>query len=221
MMNEAAPMAPDPTAANRRSGIEILLDWGERTAILALYGWLVARMVASYLSHGALIDLLLLPSEGLVVLLILVRRDASVISRRPADWMLGFSATSAALLVYPGVGRPLVPVTLAATMLLMGLLVQVHAKLVLGRSFGCVPANRGLKFAGPYRYVRHPMYLGYLISHVAFFSANPTVWNLGVYLLCYGLQVPRLLAEERLLSQDPRYLDYMSRVRYRLIPRVF
>jgi protein-S-isoprenylcysteine O-methyltransferase Ste14 len=103
----------------------------------------------------------------------------------------------------------------------MGLLVQVWAKLTLGRSLGLVPAHRGLKISGPYRYVRHPMYAGYLLSHLAFLLVNPTWWNLAVYGLAYGLQVPRLLAEERLLRQDPNYHTYESMVRSRLIPGVF
>ena len=126
------------------------------------------------------------------------------------------------LLVQPGLGQPLLPVAVGAVLLLMGMIVQVHAKLVLGRSLGCVPANRGLKLSGPYRFVRHPMYTGYFLSHMAFLAMNPLAWNL--VLVASGatlLQVPRLLAEERLLSQEDRYADYMRAVRYRLIPGVF
>jgi protein-S-isoprenylcysteine O-methyltransferase Ste14 len=197
------------------------LDWIERAAVVALYAWLVLRILAGYQAQGTLANLILLPSEGLVVLLMLIRRTTRDLSRRPGEWLLAFGATTASLLVCPGVGRALVPPVAAAVAMFMGLLVQLHAKIVLGRSFGCVPANRGLKLAGPYRFVRHPMYAGYLLTHVAFFLMNPTVWNLGIYCLCYGLQVPRLLAEERLLSRESCYVSYMAAVRYRLIPGVF
>jgi protein-S-isoprenylcysteine O-methyltransferase Ste14 len=106
-------------------------------------------------------------------------------------------------------------------LMLIGMIVQVHAKIVLGRSMGCVAANRGLKFYGPYRFVRHPMYAGYLIIDVAFVLMNPSDWNCGIYALCYAAQIPRLLAEERLLSQDSQYKEYRADVRYRLIPGVF
>ena len=46
-------------------------------------------------------------------------------------------------------------------------------KITLGRSFGVVPANRGVVVGGPYNFVRHPIYTGYLITHVAFLVANP------------------------------------------------
>jgi protein-S-isoprenylcysteine O-methyltransferase Ste14 len=65
------------------------------------------------------------------------------------------------------------------------------------------------------------MYAGYMLTHLAFFLLNPTIWNLTMYVLCDSLQIPRLLAEERLLRQDPKYQDYMATVRYRLMPGVF
>ncbi len=197
------------------------IDWLERGAILALYGWLALRILEESGDHGEIVNLLLLASEGLVVFFVLIRRTTSDVSLRPGDWLLAFSATAVPLSVQPESGSPLLPPFALATLLLIGILVQLHAKLVLARSFGCVPANRGLKFAGPYRYVRHPMYLGYLLSHVAFLLMNPTGWNLGIYVICYTLQVPRLLAEERLLRQDAEYREYMAAVRHRLIPGVF
>ena len=201
--------------------LPVAMDWLERTAVATLYGWLVWRMLAGYLAGGKALNLLLLASEGLVVLLILIRRTTYDVSRRPGDWLLAFAATTAPLLVCPTMERALIPPVLAAVPMVMGVLVQLHAKIVLGRSMGCVPANRGLKFAGPYRFVRHPMYFGYLLAHCAFFLVNPTVWNLCVYLFCYALQIPRLLVEERLLRQDTPYAQYMATVRWRLVPGVF
>jgi protein-S-isoprenylcysteine O-methyltransferase Ste14 len=197
------------------------LDWGERVALLLLYGWLAFRMVADYLSHGGTASLILLPSEGLVVLLVLIRRRTDNISQRPADWGMALAATMAPLLVQPVVGRSVLTPTMTAVLMLSGILVQLQAKFVLGRSFGCVAANRGLKFAGPYRYVRHPIYTGYLLTHVGFLLANMTGWNVAIYGICYVIQVPRLLAEEELLGHDLRYREYMSAVRYRLVPGVF
>ena len=46
---------------------------------------------------------------------------------------------------------------------LTGLLVE-DGKLSLGRSFGLMPANRGVVSTGMYRLVRHPIYLGYLVT---------------------------------------------------------
>jgi protein-S-isoprenylcysteine O-methyltransferase Ste14 len=65
------------------------------------------------------------------------------------------------------------------------------------------------------------MYAGYLLGHLGFLVVNLSGWNLLVYAVCYSLQVPRLLAEERLLSQDPGYRAYQATVRYRLLPGLF
>jgi protein-S-isoprenylcysteine O-methyltransferase Ste14 len=213
--------ATSPSREGRNRLGDRCLDWGERLLLLGAYGWLVARLLGGYWATGGMTSLLLLASEGLVVFFLLVRRRASEVSRRPGEWLLALAATCSPMLVSTAVGDALVPATVGAAVLLTGMLVQLHAKLTLGRSLGCVPAHRGLKRSGPYRLVRHPMYAGYLLSHAAFLLMNPLPWNLAVYALCYALQVPRLLAEERLLARDPCYRQYQAAVRYRLIPGVF
>ncbi len=198
-----------------------LLDWTERLVVLALYSWLVVRLLVGFWTDGRLANLLLLPSEGLVVVFMLLRRRPIQMSQHPREWLLALSATCLPMLVSPGTDCAVVPPVVGATVLLMGMVVQLHAKLTLGRSIGCVPAHRGLQLTGPYRFVRHPMYAGYLLSHLAFVLLHLTLWNLCVYVVCYGLQVPRLLAEERLLGRDPRYRAYQAVVRSRLLPGVF
>lgn len=196
-------------------------DLAEMVIVLILYLCLVARLIAPEGEQWNFANLLLIFSEGLVVVFLLVRRRTQQISVRWQDWLLALAATSAPMLVHPGIGTSLVSPILGASLLLSGTIIQIHAKLALGRSFGCVPANRGLKLAGPYRFVRHPMYAGYMLGHVAFLLINPTAWNIVVYIVCYALQVPRLLREEQLLQNDPEYRAYQSVVRYRLIPGVF
>ena len=54
----------------------------------------------------------------------------------------------------------------------IGLAFVIAAKLTLGRSFGLVPANRGVVVSGPYGFMRHPIYEGSVISHAAFLAAQ-------------------------------------------------
>jgi len=201
--------------------LQTWLDVIERGAVTVLYCWLFFRLLDGFGENGEFTNILPLISEGLVVVFMLVRRTSSQVSRNAGDWLLAFAATCAPLLVAPKLGSSLVVPLAGAMVWLVGMLIQLHAKVVLGRSFGLVPANRGLKISGPYRLVRHPMYLGYLLTHVAFFALNPSTWNFAVYFACYCLQIPRLLAEERLLRKDPEYVSYESAVRYRLLPGVF
>jgi protein-S-isoprenylcysteine O-methyltransferase Ste14 len=105
--------------------------------------------------------------------------------------------------------------------MLTGLYIQISAKLILGRSFGILAANRGIKVDGPYRVIRHPIYAGYTVTHIGFLLAFPSLWNAVLYSTELAIQITRLLREEFLLKQDQTYRDYASRVRYRLIPMIF
>lgn len=220
MSNDATITPTTPVEAPDARGT-LVFDAAERLFLLTLFGWLLVRLVKSYLAVGGIGNLIVLVSEGLLVLFILFRRRTTEISKRPSEWLLALGATSLPLLVTAGGSKVWLPVAAAATIMLMGILIQLHAKLTLARSFGMVPAHRGLKTSGPYRFVRHPMYAGYLLTHVGFFAWNPTWWNFTAYALCYALQIPRLLAEERFLSRDPAYREYQARVSYHIIPGLF
>jgi protein-S-isoprenylcysteine O-methyltransferase Ste14 len=210
-----------PVFIDRKWLTDARLDAFERLLVLAFYVWLVWRILRHYLSEGGIANLALLPSEGLVVFFVLIRRRPTVVSRRWAEWLIALGATCSVMLSTPGICDPFLPAAVGVVLMVCGMVVQVHAKIVLGRSFGCVPAHRGLKKSGPYMFVRHPMYAGYLLTHVAFLALNPTIWNLIVYLVCYSLQIPRILTEERLLLRDPEYRLYQAVVRYRLIPGLY
>lgn len=196
-------------------------DAAERLLVLSIFSCLAWRLVIPLVQESAIVSLLLLTSEGLVVALLISRRPATRISTNWREWAVSLSATLAPMLVSPNDRPGLLPPVVGASILVMGMVIQVHAKLALGRSFGCVPAHRGLKFSGPYRVVRHPMYAGYLLSHAAFLLMNLTFGNMVVYGATYALQIPRILGEERLLSADPKYREYRRRVRSRLIPGIF
>lgn len=196
-------------------------DAAERLIVLLVYLGLVVRLVLHASQTGQFANLLLLASEGLVVLFLVLRRPAMQISTAWREWALALGATLAPLLVHPSDGPSLASPAAGAMLLVTGMVIQVHAKLALGRSFGCVPAHRGLQFAGPYRFVRHPMYAGYLLSHAAFLLMNPTLGNTAIYAAGYALQIPRIYAEERLLCRDPKYREFQRIVQYRLIPWLF
>jgi protein-S-isoprenylcysteine O-methyltransferase Ste14 len=118
-------------------------------------------------------------------------------------------------------GLHLIPETVAAGLQIAGVVIQVSAKLSLRRSFGILPANRGVVVSGPYRFARHPIYLGYFVTQVGFLSSNFGVQNLVVLLLLWALQIFRVVREERVLVRDEKYREYAARVRYRFIPGVF
>jgi protein-S-isoprenylcysteine O-methyltransferase Ste14 len=90
--------------------------------------------------------------------------------------------------------------------------------LTLGRWFGVRPAVRGLATSGPYRFVRHPMYLSYILADIGY---NLQEWNFVTLLLVlvgWAALVYRIYAEERLLSQHSGWPGYAASVRSRLFP---
>lgn len=196
-----------------------LLDLLEQVTVLALYSWLVLRLWPDEFSPSNWYPLLLLLSEGLVVFLLLIRRPTDRISTNGRDWAVAAGGTFLALLVGKG-GAPLLG-ALGACFLLLGLSMHVGAKLSLRRSFGLVAANRGVRVGGLYRLVRHPMYAGYMLSHVGFLLVAPSPWNAAIYAAVWILLIARIHAEERVLSEDPEYQAFKSRVRYRLLPGIF
>lgn len=196
-----------------------LLDLAEQIVVLALYSWLVFRLWPGEFSASNWYPLLILLSEGLVVVLLLIRRPTERISIKGRDWALAAGGTFVVLLVDQG-GAPLMG-PLGAFLMLAGLAIHVGAKLSLRRSFGLVAANRGVKVGGFYRIVRHPMYAGYMLSHVGFLLVAPSVWNLAVYAAAWAFLVARIYAEEQMLSEDPAYQAFKSRVRCRLLPGIF
>ena len=105
--------------------------------------------------------------------------------------------------------------------MLIGIGINIWAKLSLRRSFGVVAANRGVKTRGPYSFIRHPMYFGYVVTQLGFILYNPTGWNLAIYATALALQILRVSAEEAILFQDIKYRTYAGHVRYRLLPGIF
>ncbi len=195
-----------------------MIDWVEKTVIVVLFLGLLARIGATLGQHP--FNLLLLVSDGLVVVMMVLRRRTEAVSQLPIDWLLALAATAAPLMATGG-GRALVPEFVGFGLMATGLFFSLYAKASLWRSFGLVAANRGVKSGGPYRLVRHPMYLGYTITQVGFVLLNPIWTNVVLYSSAFLLQILRLRAEEHLLSQDPAYAAYMQVTRFRLLPGVF
>jgi protein-S-isoprenylcysteine O-methyltransferase Ste14 len=75
---------------------------------------------------------------------------------------------------------------------------------------------------GPYRYIRHPGYLGFLASYLGMSLALGSLWAILPVGLIACLLVVRTALEDRTLQDElPFYRDYAQRVRYRLLPGIW
>jgi protein-S-isoprenylcysteine O-methyltransferase Ste14 len=210
--------ARTPSRAGRR--VE-LADRAARIGIVALFTLMAVRIGADFLETGRLTGLLLLASESLVVVLTVLRRPTTTVDRSVRARVLTAFSMTGPLAVRPGQVAALAPEILTVFASGVGLLVVIAGKLALGRSFGLMPANRGIVSTGLYRLVRHPIYLGYLITHVGFVAANPTAWNVVTLAAADLALLCRAVCEERTLQRDPAYQAYQQVVRWRVLPGVF
>jgi protein-S-isoprenylcysteine O-methyltransferase Ste14 len=197
------------------------LDMIEKFLVASFMTILAARMVPVAIETRAAAPILLVLSEGLVVLFVLLRRPTQTISRNREDWLVGLMGTLLPLLAIPPQGSPVFPIHIGEGLMVAGFLLQLSAKLTLRRSFGVVAANRGVKASGPYRLVRHPMYAGYTLTQIGFILSGPALWNVAIYGLTLFIACRRIVAEERVLGQDEAYQDLTKKVRYRLLPGIF
>ena len=106
-------------------------------------------------------------------------------------------------------------------LVIVGACLSLASLVSLGRSFGVRPALRGLATGGPYRLVRHPLYLAYVFADTGY---NLQEWNYATLMLVaagWASMIYRIRAEERVLSVDPTWADFTARVRYRLVPGIW
>jgi len=109
-----------------------------------------------------------------------------------------------------------------------GAVFTLAAFLALGRSFAVLPGRRQVVVGGPYRWLRHPAYLGE-VAMVAAAALAGVLASAGVRclapLVLGALALPavalRVRVEEQVLSADPAYGAYSRQVRWRLLPGVW
>jgi protein-S-isoprenylcysteine O-methyltransferase Ste14 len=212
---------PAAGAAVDYSAVHYAGDLVARAAIIVLFSMMAVRFASDFVETGRLTGLFLLASEALVVVLTVVRRSAVTVDRSVRARVLTIVSMMGPPLLAPAAVLPLAPEAVTVGLSCAGLCVVIAGKITLGRSFALLPANRGVVSNGLYRIVRHPIYLGYLVTHVAFLVASPSLWNIVALLAADGALLARAVCEERTLAQDPAYREYQTRVRWRVAPGLF
>lgn len=192
-----------------------------RAVVCGLFLVLAVNLWGDFQRTGRLTGLLLLVSELLVAVFTLARRRTLDVDRSRIALLLTAVSVGGPPLLRTSTQGGLVPDALTVALSAVGLAIVVVGKLALGRSFGIVPANRGVVTAGPYGLVRHPIYTGYLITHLAFLAAHPSLGNLLIILIADAALIGRAFREEQTLEKDDRYQAYCRRVAWHLVPGVF
>jgi protein-S-isoprenylcysteine O-methyltransferase Ste14 len=153
-----------------------------------------------------------------------------ILRTRPSGKAIGLqpriSALTGSFLMYGIVLFPRRDLSLSLEMvstalILIGTAGAVIALSQLGRSFSVMAESRQLVTSGPYRLVRHPLYLTEGIATIGLFMQFASVWTVLLLAAQIGFQLRRIHNEEMVLTASfPEYSAY-SRNTARLIPGIY
>lgn len=208
------------TAMNYSKSIAIQLAL--RAIAVACLSFFLWRMYNHSVQFGVSLNLVLLAIAEIVTLGIVI--FARLAKEAKLDFITATSTAAATfyfLFLSFGGGTELLPMSVAVIIQSLSIIWQIYAKLCLGLSFGLLPANRGIVTTGAYRVVRHPIYFGYFVNHMAFLLSVFSLYNLGIFVAMYAFQAIRIWQEEKVLLNDVAYQEYTKKTKYRFIPYVF
>jgi protein-S-isoprenylcysteine O-methyltransferase Ste14 len=172
-----------------------------------------------FLLTGSPSSALYIVMNGVFLVFSLSRRPAKEVDERFISWLLSFGGAFLPIMALPS------SITngffLGYFLQSFGIVMSIIGIISLNKSFGLVAANRGVITSGLFKFVRHPLYISYEISILGFFINNVGYYNLFLFVIHFLCQVQRIKYEEKILSNDPEYLVYMTRTKYRLIPYVY
>jgi protein-S-isoprenylcysteine O-methyltransferase Ste14 len=110
---------------------------------------------------------------------------------------------------------------MSAIFLIFGTAGAIVALSWLGRAFSVTPQARALVVSGPYRFMRHPLYLAEQSINFGIMFQYQQPWGLLVLAVSVAAQFPRMHFEELILSRTfPAYCAYAKRTA-RLVPGVY
>jgi protein-S-isoprenylcysteine O-methyltransferase Ste14 len=216
-IQDAAPVAAPPLTSGRIA-TEIAVRLG---AVLMFSMFVSSALHQLHRDPTRFTLMLLVVSEAITLALAVCTRVPRERDWHPLTVVISTCASFYFVAFRLDPGWRVLPETVAAGLQIAGMALQISAKLALRRSYGILPANRGVVVGGPYRLLRHPIYVGYFITNVGFLAANLGVRNLLILLSLWALQGYRVLREEKMLLKDPAYREYARRVRYRVMPGLF
>ncbi len=192
--------------------------------VVVVYQDLKALLPISTIKATGLIhDLLIVCFYSLIIFLYFLRSPARSTSR---SHVTGFIAIVATFIPFtlPFLGKPALNkpeiLLVANVIIIISIVLSIYALGSLGKSFSIIPQARKLIETGPYRVVRHPLYVSELIGVFGLALAGLTILKIAMFLLLVVLQIYRAFQEEKLLANVfPEYKEYGSKTA-RFIPGI-
>jgi protein-S-isoprenylcysteine O-methyltransferase Ste14 len=151
---------------------------------------------------------------GLEILIFFVRSPPVHFSESWASRAMALLAANSgvAFLILPRATISPLAAIVSSVLSLSGSLMAIFVLGWLGRSFSILPQARRLVTEGPYRLVRHPLYLAEMIASLGVAIQFEQPWATVIAVFIFALQFPRMHYEEAILEKAfPLYRDYSAR----------
>ena len=103
----------------------------------------------------------------------------------------------------------------------LGFIVSVFAVIDLGKSFDVFPVHKGVVTKGMYKYVRHPIYSGYVLTAFGTLASSFSIYNLFIFFIFIVLTTTRISFEEKELLADVKYREFQNKVTNRIFPKIY
>ena len=197
-------------------------------SFFVMVGYSVSRDLVALL-HKSDVDFMRVASKALILAfnvlvawLILIRSQPVAKAR---GWQPRISAIMGSNLFYLGMpfiaSRTDLPPWLSAVsgvLIISGGIAAIYSLSYLGRSFSIMAQARRLVTDGPYRFVRHPLYVAEFIGYLGVFIQYASGIGAALLFVQCGFQIFRMFNEEAILKATfPEYATYTVRTA-RLIP---
>lgn len=200
-----------------RQFIDLVVSWLVFALFATMIGFKVQLMFAT--QNWLLAPIILYWT--LAAVLLVIRKPSKEASNSPLHWVVANTIFVLPFAIQPQshsviwLNQAGLVLSLASTVFL------IVAFATLGRSFGIIAARREVKTHGVYQWVRHPIYSADFFLGLSTLMLYPLLWNVAIFVIITSCQVLRMNEEERILSNDPAYVDYKNQVRYRWMPGVY
>ena len=126
-----------------------------------------------------------------------------------------------AVTLFPRANLSVTQTMVATVISLIGTCLSIFALAHLGRSFSLMAEARRLVTSGPYRFVRHPLYLFETVASFGILLQFISLPTIVIFLAYIVIQLQRMKNEEAVLERTfPEYHDYRLRTS-RVIPRIY
>lgn len=160
---------------------------------------------------------------GLMTLLFLIRLEPIDKARRLLPRVMAVAGTFflALLTFFPRADLSVTQTVIASLISLIGTAMSIFALAHLGRSFSMMAEARRLVTTGPYRIVRHPLYLSEALASVGVLLQFLSFSTALIFFAQLLIQLQRMKNEEAILEKAfPEYQVYKARTA-RVIPRLY